>query len=1194
MNSARRVLLGTLALLATVIACGNADSDRQEQTSVVQQSLEPDESTPIGQKWQKLGAAVVGDATSAVQSAPGGAAEYQTFVNGVIVYSNDFGAFYLTRAIFDGWLSLLFGTTGDGTNLFEYTGLPTHDFTTIAGHEEGVFERGMIIVESGSLPRVVYGDIYVRYLALASTLGLPRSIEADAAGDGRFQVFEHGEIYWKKDVGAFGIGGPILDRWKALGGSNGELGFPQSDVSPIVATDRTTIGATARFEKGAIFSGASSGTWEVKSALLTKYEDKFGGPTGWLGFPISGEGVSGAGDKFNDFEGGVLIIRGVDSRGNPVVYPFGQLDFHLQRVVALGDDCDTCGAQDLFFYLTVNSSDGSVVNNQRFPGSGDFCTGCDAHDVNRDWFLTGAANSGFTVSAAVSVWDNDLTNEDHLGTPSATYSIDNLWGFLQSTQHQNGDGYAEFNIKTSYDFDRSDFRGQMFWSFENFSTDELTYDQMAATFTDVSPDEVVWRHPFNHLFFEFAYQSLADSGNCFGMTLESIYAELGRSPYAQPIFQYFPDTQGGAELTKATPAHASLYNELNVKMGYQLGATSVAYTIGMFLSGLTHNPRVNFTGSLLANEVGQYPLISIFDDYLFGGGHSVRPYDWDPVPGACETIAGVSCVRMHIADPNFPKGASPGDDFIEIDMVSNRYKYRQYEGDEWFGGRMFFQPFALFSHTPMTPFGSILELLENTWLFVVGSTGKTDQISDNAGRTFFEPGLSGPPTRWDEIRRDTASRVPNLAPIVLTDQGTQTMPLQMFAGRGVGPTHSYDVVPAPGLPAGTPVETTFDSGKLASSFSIPGTPGKADRITAHAIGASSKAISITIPADSVAKPITWTIGGPEKQRWAELSAMTVMPGQTLTIRLENGGYHLVIDNSGPQTQAHLRVRSGPGADIVDVGTVIIPSGQSGTEFQLPVTTLTLSGETFGENGWYIAPVTVTLTAKDFSGFGIDKIEYSRDRQAWTTYGAPFVYADEGDTTLYYRARDLSMNLEVAKSQPFKIDTRRPEVTASTDQSVYTRVEQFVVHFSATDPLPGSGLASVLATLDGAPVEDEQSVDLLWLPLGTHTLSVTAKDIAGWTTTQTADFEMIATLQSLEQLIHELARRGEISSPSVVMSLLAHVRTATAAMARGDRNVALGALSSLLKEVSAQSGKHITPRAAELLKADTQYVMAHLP
>jgi len=87
---------------------------------------------------------------------------------------------------------------------------------------------------------------------------------------------------------------------------------------------------------------------------------------------------------------------------------------------------------------------------------------------------------------------------------------------------------------------------------------------------------------------------------------------------------------------------------------------------------------------------------------------------------------------------------------------------------------------------------------------------------------------------------------------------------------------------------------------------------------------------------------------------------------------------------------------------------------------------------------------------------------------------------------------------------------------------------------------------------------------------------------------------IATIGSVQDLIRELRRRGEIDSDGVMNSLLAKAQAAAASIARGNRTAALNQLGALLNELAAQSGKHITARGAAIASADVQYVMAHLP
>jgi hypothetical protein len=936
-----------LVVVAVLMGCrGDRAEEKVERPTAkvqtVQSALAPDENTPIGKKWRELfdRGINLGEADAAVQSIPGGAAQYQTFPGAAIVYSNDFGATYMPLNIFNRWLATQNETNSGGGNLFFVLGLPTRDYVASPGHDECSFERGVIILVPG-VARVVYGAIYLRYLQVASAIGLPTSEELPGSvPDSRYQTFGNGAIYWRAGLDASAIvGASIVTRFNQTGGPAGPLGFPMSDTAPIVKTVNeqvVQIGESNRFEHGVIFHSSTTGAWEVTDQILPAYETKFGGPGGWLGLPLGPTALSGAGDWFNDFQGGVIVNRG------GFYYPFGDLTFHLHRVVAGGDDCGTCGRQDLYYYVDVTSSLGTIVNHDRFPDSGDYDPG--AHNTNRDWRV-GTANSSVTIYAEIDVWDDDDTSaNDYLGSPSANYSIDNLWGFLIDHRHSDRDGWAQFNIKPEPGFDPTNFRGDMFWSFENFDAQNLSYDQFADTFSDVTHDEETWRHPFNKMYYEFAYRGLARPGHCFGMSTESIYAQIGRSPFSEPIGPlYFPYTQDGRELLKGNNgAEDYLIYELGVKHGYQLGVDMVLWAAYMFATGQTHDPERNFWDSKWFEDSRDYAMISIYDDYLFGNGHSVRPYQWDTTPGPCARLSGSNCVKIHIADSNHPPGGTTDmvsnagiDDFIEIDRTTNFYDYqhapssRHYNGGTWTGGRMFFQPFHTVSHTPRTPFDEVWLLLSSGYMMLVGSTGNTKQISDGGGKTFFEPGLADGLRRWDEIRFDNAARIQGVTPVMVTGaQFPSTSQLQMWTGLAEGATHAYEVAPLATTTAGTPIEATFSSGKMSSYFVLPATPGRADKITAHDIGRANKAISLAIPAAGVAKPVAWTVTGTNKQRWMELTSLGMSPAQTIRMQAENAGRRMRVNNSGPGTTANVRYQAGAGVTPRNLGQITIPVGES--------------------------------------------------------------------------------------------------------------------------------------------------------------------------------------------------------------------------------------------------------------------------
>ncbi len=79
----------------------------------------------------------------------------------------------------------------------------------------------------------MYGDIYAKWGALKwdlGELGFPTTDETSTPnGIGRFNHFEHGSIYWASDTGAHMLKGEIRSAWAAQGWEQSQLGFPFSD-----------------------------------------------------------------------------------------------------------------------------------------------------------------------------------------------------------------------------------------------------------------------------------------------------------------------------------------------------------------------------------------------------------------------------------------------------------------------------------------------------------------------------------------------------------------------------------------------------------------------------------------------------------------------------------------------------------------------------------------------------------------------------------------------------------------------------------------------------------------------------------------------------------------------------------------------------------------------------------------------------
>lgn len=252
----------------------------------------------------------------------------------------------------------------------------------------------------------------------------------------------------------------------------------------------------------------------------------------------------------------------------------------------------------------------------------------------------------------------------------------------------------------------------------------------------------------------------------------------------------------------------------------------------------------------------------------------------------------------------------------------------------------------------------------------------------------------------------------------------------------------------------------------------------------------------------------------------------------------------------------------------------------------PQSTLTFTG-TLGENGWYRSAVDVTVAATDTTS-GVGDIAWRRAGQAWQPYTGTFAYADEGLTSLEARATDLAGNVEEPPAAAdLQIDRTPPVVTVTLAALTYTRGQTVTLAFTATDPLPGSGLQAITATLDGQAVVDGQVVDLQWLELGTHTLVVTATDTAGWETVVPAAFELTATLESLIETVERFCDLGEVDNHGICNSLLQKLRHALDKADGGQPGVAVNVLNAFINEVEAQTGKHISRRAALLLISDAQ-------
>ncbi|MDO8513791.1 MAG: peptidoglycan-binding protein [bacterium] len=85
----------------------------------------------------------------------------------------------------------------------------------------------------------------------------------------------------------------------------------------------------------------------------------------------------------------------------------------------------------------------------------------------------------------------------------------------------------------------------------------------------------------------------------------------------------------------------------------------------------------------------------------------------------------------------------------------------------------------------------------------------------------------------------------------------------------------------------------------------------------------------------------------------------------------------------------------------------------------------------GSDSWHkSAAPTVSLSANDGNGLGVDRIYYKWDNNTYQEYSTSLI-APEGTHTLYYYSNDNAGNSEVAKNREFKVDTNTVTATITT-------------------------------------------------------------------------------------------------------------------------------------------------------------------
>jgi len=258
----------------------------------------------------------------------------------------------------------------------------------------------------------------------------------------------------------------------------------------------------------------------------------------------------------------------------------------------------------------------------------------------------------------------------------------------------------------------------------------------------------------------------------------------------------------------------------------------------------------------------------------------------------------------------------------------------------------------------------------------------------------------------------------------------------------------------------------------------------------------------------------------------------------------------------------------------------------------PHSTIALSGAA-GLDGWYVSPVSVTVSALDDpAGRGVGAIEFSVNGGPFQPYTGPFTVATDGTTIVAARATDLANNQETpGPTVTVRLDSTAPQVTiASPTARDYLHTEILSLSIAATDAMSGIA-ATPSATLDGVPVA-ASTINLLDVPLGDHRLVATARDVAGSSAQASVSFRVIATIDSLIEAVRIYEAGGTISS-GTARGLMAKLTAAKDAQARGNLEAARAKLRDFISQCIAASGSSIGTATADVLIADARWVLERL-
>jgi GH35 family endo-1,4-beta-xylanase len=172
-----------------------------------------------------------------------------------------------------------------------------------------------------------------------------------------------------------------------------------------------------------------------------------------------------------------------------------------------------------------------------------------------------------------------------------------------------------------------------------------------------------------------------------------------------------------------------------------------------------------------------------------------------------------------------------------------------------------------------------------------------------------------------------------------------------------------------------------------------------------------------------------------------------------------------------------------------------------------------------------------------------------------------IYAIDGVNAV--TAATASLNDAIAGLER---DTAPPVVKYTGNAGSYTVDQTIAIHCAASDPSPGSGIASATCADINGPAYS--------FGLGSHTYSATAEDVAGNVASGSTAFDVTVTFTSVANLVQRFS-----TDPDVTAGLTDKLAAAAGSANKTPRD---NQLRAFINQVRAQTGAALTPAQAQVL------------